>query len=156
RRRLMQVIEEEARRLVNITDQMLATAELDQGRLTLNAEECDIRALCQSVIESARLRHPDGIPISLVGPTVLEPVEADSQRLRQVLVNLVDNAMKYSPDGGRVELRLEAPVGAVRISVADEGLGISPDDQERIFEKFYRVDPQMKRGIGGSGLGLYL
>jgi two-component system sensor histidine kinase SenX3 len=73
-----------------------------------------------------------------------------------VLVNLVDNAIKYSPDGGRVELRLEAPVGAVRIVVADEGLGIAPDDQERIFEKFYRVDPQMKRGIGGSGLGLYL
>jgi PAS domain S-box-containing protein len=156
RRRLMQVIEEEARRLVNITDQMLATAELDQGRLTLNPEACDVRALCQSVIESARLRHPDGVPISLVGPTLLEPVEADAQRLRQVLVNLVDNAIKYSPDGGRVELRLESSPGSVRIVVADEGLGIAPDDQERIFEKFYRVDPHMKRGIGGSGLGLYL
>jgi two-component system phosphate regulon sensor histidine kinase PhoR len=156
RRRLMQVIEEEARRLVNITDQMLATAELDQGRLTLNTEECDVRALCQSVIESARLRHPGGVPISLVGPTALAPIEADSQRLRQVVVNLVDNAIKYSPDGGRVELRLEATPDTVSIVVADEGLGIAADEQERIFEKFYRVDPQMKRGIGGSGLGLYL
>ena len=73
-----------------------------------------------------------------------------------MLVNLVENAIKYSPDGGRVEVGIEEPDGFLRFHVRDEGLGIAPDDQERIFEKFYRADPQMTRGVGGTGLGLYI
>jgi two-component system sensor histidine kinase VicK len=74
-----------------------------------------------------------------------------------VLVNLVDNAVKYSPDGGRVRVSLTA-AGDRRVgfSVSDEGLGIPASEQRRIFEKFYRLDPNMTRGIGGTGLGLYI
>ena len=80
----------------------------------------------------------------------------DASLLRQVLVNLVENALKYSPDGGRIELKLGDEPDSVRIAVSDEGLGIPPSEQEQIFEKFYRLDAEMTRGVGGSGLGLYI
>ena len=73
-----------------------------------------------------------------------------------MLANLVDNAIKYSPEGGPVVLELENGDAAVRFSVVDEGLGIPASEHRRIFEKFYRLDPDMTRGIGGTGLGLYI
>jgi two-component system sensor histidine kinase VicK len=73
-----------------------------------------------------------------------------------VLDNLLDNALKYSPDGGDVRLTVEAADDAVRFSVADGGLGIPTVEQSRIFDKFYRLDPDMTGGIGGTGLGLYI
>jgi signal transduction histidine kinase len=76
--------------------------------------------------------------------------------VRQVLVNLVENAIKYSPDGGKIEVGVEANDANVRFWVRDEGLGIPEGEEQRIFEKFYRLDPQMSRGVGGTGLGLYI
>jgi two-component system, OmpR family, sensor histidine kinase VicK len=73
-----------------------------------------------------------------------------------VLDNLIDNAFKYSPDGGEVRIRLEPADDYVRFTVSDEGLGIPRPEAARIFEKFYRLDPHMARGIGGTGLGLYI
>ncbi|MEX2646828.1 MAG: ATP-binding protein [Gaiellaceae bacterium] len=73
-----------------------------------------------------------------------------------MLANVVDNAIKYSPDGGPVEVRLEERDGCVRFEVVDEGLGIPAGEHRRVFEKFYRLDPDMTRGIGGTGLGLYI
>jgi two-component system phosphate regulon sensor histidine kinase PhoR len=73
-----------------------------------------------------------------------------------VLTNLVDNAIKYSPDGGAVKVQLERDGAKVRFVVRDEGLGIPAAERRRIFEKFYRLDPNMTRGIGGTGLGLYI
>jgi signal transduction histidine kinase len=73
-----------------------------------------------------------------------------------VLVNLVENAVKYSPNGGRVELALEQVDGRVRFAVSDRGLGIPATEHERIFEKFFRLDPNLSRGVGGTGLGLYI
>jgi len=83
-------------------------------------------------------------------------VAADPGQLRQVLVNLVDNAIKYSPEGGRIEVSVGTGRGAIRFTIADEGLGIPSAEHRRIFEKFYRLDPAMTRGIGGTGLGLYI
>ena len=73
-----------------------------------------------------------------------------------MLVNLVENAIKYSPEGGRIEVRIADTPDRLRIDVQDEGLGIPPSEQARIFEKFYRLDAEMTRGVGGSGLGLYI
>jgi signal transduction histidine kinase len=72
------------------------------------------------------------------------------------LINLIDNAVKYSPNGGRVKVAVEARDGGVRIAVRDEGIGIPALEQRRIFGKFYRVDPGLARGVGGTGLGLYI
>jgi signal transduction histidine kinase len=86
----------------------------------------------------------------------LPQVAADPDKLRQILTNLIDNGIKYSPDGGRVEIEIGRSGGRVRFRVTDEGLGIPPAEQDRIFEKFFRLDPNLTRGVGGTGLGLYI
>jgi signal transduction histidine kinase len=73
-----------------------------------------------------------------------------------VLTNLVDNAVKYSPDGGRVLVAVTHAGNRIRFRIEDSGLGIPPAEQDRIFEKFFRLDPSMTRGVGGTGLGLYI
>jgi len=98
---------------------------------------------------------PEGIKLRL-SANGTRRVVCDEDKLRQVLTTLIDNAIKYSPDGGEVEIRLDAQNGECLIEVEDEGLGIPSSELERIFEKFYRLDPQQTRGVGGSGLGLYI
>jgi signal transduction histidine kinase len=106
-------------------------------------------------VRTVKAHSPPGIELELLAPPRMEPVRCDEARLRQVLVNLVDNAIKYSPEGGRVQIRItDSP--EPRVEVSDEGLGIPPGQQERVFEKFFRLDPGMARGVGGSGLGLYI
>ncbi len=73
-----------------------------------------------------------------------------------MLVNLVENAIKYSPDGGEVRVALAERTGRARVEVSDRGLGVPQGERERIFEKFYRLDPSLRRGVGGTGLGLYI
>jgi signal transduction histidine kinase len=84
------------------------------------------------------------------------PVTCDVARLRQALLNLVENAVKYSPDGGRVTVRIAQTDGVYTIEVEDQGLGIPAEAQSLVFEKFYRLDPDLTRGVGGTGLGLYI
>ena len=107
-------------------------------------------------MDAASVRVPDAIELLFAVPDELAAVAADRGQLRQVLGNLVDNAIKYSPDGGPVEVWLEEREGCVRFEVIDEGLGIPAGEHRRVFEKFYRLDPNMTRGIGGTGLGLYI
>jgi two-component system sensor histidine kinase VicK len=108
------------------------------------------------VVESAREHGPPRIRFETIVADDTPPVAADRDRVRQVLVNLVENASKYSPDGGLVTVGVQPTDGTVCFYVRDEGLGIPADEQARIFEKFYRLDPEMTRGIGGTGLGLYI
>jgi signal transduction histidine kinase len=89
-------------------------------------------------------------------PAVLPPLQCDEGLIRQVLVNLIENAVKYSVGGGVVSVQLSDETTSVRIDVIDRGLGIPTAELERIFDKFYRLDAEMTRGVGGSGLGLYI
>ena len=156
--RLLEVIASESERLTRIASDILLANSLDSGRLRLDREQVDIGMLASDVFEEMRasLAGREDISLELFVPDSLEPVPGDSDRLRQVLINLVDNAVKYSPEGGRVELRVEPGEDGLRLVVRDEGLGISHGDQQRIFGKFYRVDPQQTGGVGGTGLGLYI
>lgn len=155
--KLLEVIVEESSRLADIVNDLLLASQLDSGQLAVNIGFCDARQLAESVVEAARTHLPENVTVALVDESgELPPVAADEGQLRQVLVNLVDNAIRYSPDGGDVRLALKRSNGYVRFAVSDEGLGIPQAEQGRIFEKFYRLDPHMQRGIGGTGLGLYI
>jgi PAS domain S-box-containing protein len=154
RERLVMTIAEESARLTQIVNDLLLASNFE--RLDLSLEECDARVLGQSVVDAAQIQLPEGVTVDLQASKELPPVVADSQHLRQVLANLVDNAVKYSPEGGPVRLSIRRQNGFVRFAVRDQGLGIPPAEQERIFEKFYRLDPGMTRGVGGTGLGLYI
>ena len=151
----LEMIEAEATRLARIVDQILLAGQLDADAVELEVSECDPSEIAARVIESAQVHSPETISLSLdVDGT--PKISCDENKLRQVLVNLVDNAVKYSPGGGRVELRVRNGDGSCVIDVVDEGLGIPPGERERIFEKFYRLDPDQTHGVGGSGLGLYI
>jgi len=150
------MIEDEAERLKLVMDQLLASAQLDRDETTLHREVVDMGELCRSVAGAIDIRKPEAIELAVEAPADPVEVDADGERLRQVVANLLDNAIKYSPGGGRVEVRVGAQGRSGTIEVADHGLGIPAHEQQRIFEKFYRLDPSMTRGIGGSGLGLYI
>jgi two-component system phosphate regulon sensor histidine kinase PhoR len=152
---LLTMIETESHRLAEIVDQILVSTEVDRGSVPVRPEACDLRELCESAIASVRVRAPATIELALDVPRPVV-VHTDPSRLRQVVVNLLDNAVKYSPGGGRVDVRVGEHDGSVAIEVADQGLGIPEEAQKRIFEKFVRLDPEMRRGVGGSGLGLYI
>ena len=156
REELMEMIDREAERLSGIVAQILLTGQLDAGRLPLRVDRFDPVALTQDVVDSAELHLPNGIELRVEAPGDIPPVAGDANQLRQVISNLVDNAIKYSPQGGDVELRLNQNGQFARIEVVDAGLGIPRDEHERIFEKFYRLDPDQAQGVGGSGLGLYV
>ncbi len=153
---LLGVIATESDRLAAIVNDLLLASHLDSGRLPVSIERCDALELATTVIDTARTHVPESIELELELPKRLAPVAADRGQLQQVLVNLVDNAIKYSPDGGKVALSVGQVDAQIRFVVADHGLGIPTFEHRRIFEKFYRLDPDMTRGIGGTGLGLYI
>jgi signal transduction histidine kinase len=152
----LSIIETETERLNKIVAQILLAREIEEDRGGIPDKTCDLRSLTEEVVAAARLRAPRSVRISVNGPHDLPPVRCDEDKLRQALVNLVENAIKYSPEGGEVVVDLTAVNGSARIAVRDPGIGIAPSDQERIFDKFTRLDPAQSRGVGGSGLGLYI
>jgi PAS domain S-box-containing protein len=160
RERFISLIAEESDRLGRIVNEILLANQLDSGRVDLGSEPFDPIELVERVVEAARAHAPPEITVERVVPERVPHVAADRDKVRQVLVNLIENAMKYSPDGGRMEVGLESGQASgeetVIFYVKDEGIGIPSDEQARIFQKFYRLDPQMTRGVGGTGLGLYI
>ena len=156
RDRFVSLIADESERLGRIVNEILLANQLDAGRLDIQYDPFDASDVIERVVESTRAYAPPAVSIEVNADGDLPRVAADLDKVRQVLVNLVENAIKYSPDGGRVEVGAETHDQAIRFHVRDEGLGIDPEEQERVFEKFYRADPQMLRGVGGTGLGLYI
>jgi K+-sensing histidine kinase KdpD len=152
----LRMIAAESERLATIVNDILLAGSLDADRVELESESCNVSELLESVVDSARMRLPEDIHLALLGSNAPVSVECDEERVRQVLVNLVDNAIKYSPDGGEVEVELDRLDTSVRFAVRDRGLGIPASQRSRVFDKFIRLDPNLHRGIGGTGLGLYI
>lgn len=153
---LLAVVAGEAERLARIVNDILWTSRIETGGLQLTIEACDPGELAHAVVQSARVQLPENLDLRLDVPEGLPDVAADPDKVRQVLANLVENAIKFSPDGGTVDVRVEYTGGFVRFAVRDEGLGLPAGERERVFEKFYRLDPNLTRGVGGTGLGLYI
>jgi PAS domain S-box-containing protein len=156
RDRLIEVVSNEADRLARIVNDILWASRLESGRMTIAIERCDGAAITAEVVDVLHSRTPEGIEVTVRKSRGLPQVAADPDKLRQILTNLIDNAIKYSPDGGCVVVDIGRSGGRVRFRVADDGLGIPPAEQDRIFEKFFRLDPNLTRGVGGTGLGLYI
>jgi PAS domain S-box-containing protein len=152
----LEMIESETERLRAIVNQILLAGQLESGRVSLVERECDLGVLVEGVVSAARLTAPDSVSFELETNGDGLRLQCDEDKLRQVLVNLVENAVKYSPDGGTVTVTYGAQNGRARVEVRDCGLGIPETDQARVFEKFTRLDPGLSRGVGGTGLGLYI
>jgi two-component system phosphate regulon sensor histidine kinase PhoR len=156
RRTFLEMISTESDRLSRIVDDILLASRLDAGGVRVASLRCDPGELTRSVVDAARIRAPSNIRLRLDAPPDVPDIAADPDRLRQVLVNILDNAIKYSPHGGDVDVSIDPSDGQVRFVVRDNGLGFPPSEQERIFERFHRLDPEQTHGIGGTGLGLYI
>jgi signal transduction histidine kinase len=150
--RYLEIIHEQGRRLASLVDEFLDGERVAAGRIELRDEPLDLKPL---LFEEAELISGEvskhRIEVA-VGADSL-PVRGDRDRLAQVFVNLLTNAVKYSPDGGLVEVRGDVEGNAVRVHVRDEGIGVPDEHQARIFTKFFRADAR-ESGISGTGLGL--
>lgn len=156
RRRFVEKILRNASRLSNLASDLAEISRIETGELKMTVEPISLRTLTEEVIESlepaARAKE---VTLRHHVPGNLPPVEGDRERIRQVLINLTDNAIKYNNPGGHVELVARLlPSGTVKVSVVDDGIGVAPEHIPRLTERFYRVDKSRSRVQGGTGLGL--
>jgi signal transduction histidine kinase len=154
-RQLLEMIAAQAMRLSEVTESVLLAGRLDRGEIDVEQARVDVDGIVARSIEAIRA----GLPPSVTVETRLGAPGGgvgDANRLQQVVINLVDNAVKYSPEGGTVAVRTDRANGTIRIEVADDGGGIAAADHDRIFEKFYRAEESAKLVPGGTGLGLYI
>lgn len=149
-------IETQGRRLTQVINNILDFSRIESGKKEYNFEKADARELVIEAIEACRGRaSQSGHTIRFSQPEqALPPVSVDFDAMSLVLINLLDNAIKYSGDAKEIELRLELSERFLRISITDHGIGISRQEQEKIFEKFYRVSTGLVHDVKGSGLGL--
>jgi two-component system phosphate regulon sensor histidine kinase PhoR len=153
--RFLQIIDKHANRLALLIDDLLLLSTLDSGGLRLDRQPLQFRSTVQDAIDDLQARaHARDVTLENRVPSSLV-VLADSNRMRQVVSNLLDNAIKYGRAGGVTSVvGSHLDDGRLEISVTDDGPGIPRDAQERIFERFYRVDKARSREQGGTGLGL--
>jgi signal transduction histidine kinase len=152
-RQLLASILEECERLTRLTDQLLMLSREDTAASQAR-EPVDLFAVAQNVAETLRpLADTKSLQLSVNIPASLI-IHGDEARLRQVLFNLLDNAVKYTPEGGRIEVLGSTQDHVAAITVQDSGAGIPPEHLPHVFERFYRVDKARTRVEGGTGLGL--
>jgi two-component system phosphate regulon sensor histidine kinase PhoR len=152
--RFLGKIRTHADRMAALVEDLLELGRLESGGRTPEWERADLALLAEDVVASfAGLAARRGVVLSHVDGGAA-PVVSDPERLRRILENLVDNAVKYTPQGGHVEVRTAAAPGGARLEVRDDGPGIGAEHVSRIFERFYRVDKARSRELGGTGLGL--
>lgn len=151
----LEVINSEVDRMTRIVKDLLTLSRLDHGKETLKKDRIDIRKLVAGVAEKMALSAKEhGHKLTYSFTTDIEPYTGDRDKIEQVLINLVSNAVKYTPDGGNIEIFAGSIYNEVYIKVKDNGIGIPKSDINRIFERFYRVDKARTRKAGGTGLGL--
>ena len=153
--RFLQIILEHSRRLARLTDDLLELSKMDADRLDLELDRLSVSQFVQSCMETTqRSAKEKNLSVSVDLQGTLPDIAADRRRLAEVLQNLLDNAIQYTPSGGRIKVSAVSDREEVTFTVSDTGIGIPKVDQPRIFERFYRVDVARSREVGGTGLGL--
>jgi signal transduction histidine kinase len=153
----LRVVRKNAHRLLRLIDDLLDLSRLDAGGLRLNLAELDIRTVAATVHENSRpAAMAKGIDFTFEAEPSTMKIYADAHRLEIVLTNLVGNAIKFTPSGGRIELRVDDQSSGVRVRVKDTGSGIPPDALPHVFERFFQAAPTGQRRDGGVGIGLAL
>ncbi len=153
RREFLCIIDEESDRLSELIGNLLDMSRLEAGELPVEPEPTDLQPIIEeTAAEFQRMTGRHHIQVDL--PRDVPLVMADSRRARQVLRNLVENAVKYSPDGGEIVISAQAKQDDLQVCVSDTGIGIDAEQLDRIFDRFFQVDSASTRQVGGSGLGL--
>ena len=153
----IRVIQRHVRRLTNLVDDLLTLSRLESGRMRIEPQEMDLREILREIVDDFRRQIKEkqrDLQLVLDVPPDLPHVYADPQRVRQIVSNLVENACRYTPDGGRVTVRARAVDGFVQFSVQDTGIGIRPENLHQVFERFYRGEHPLVMKTAGTGLGL--
>ncbi len=152
-RRSLESVREDVDRMSRTVDDLLTLAGADEGRLELMISDVDLHRIADEAAASVRpLAHAKGVHLVLEGES--QVVEGDPGRLRQAITNLLENALEFTPPGGSVTVNTWRSAADAGVTVADTGAGIPAADRDRVFDRFYRVDPSRSRQSGGSGLGL--
>ena len=155
RKRFLEIILGHSRRLARLTDDLLKLSQIEAESMELDFRPVPVSELVSGCLDTARFRaEQKKLTLGVECPCDLPRALGDRGRLTEVLQNLLDNAIQYTPDGGRITVRARAEDHGIIFSVSDTGIGIPRTDQERIFERFYRVDAARSREVGGTGLGL--
>lgn len=155
-RRFVEIISSHAARLARLGNDLLRLSQIEAGQMNADFQPVDVDSLLEVGVEAAQAAgSPKGLTVILPNSASRLPsIRGDVNLLRDVLRNLLDNAIQYTPAGGRVEVTANLQKSFVIITVSDTGIGIPRSDQPRIFERFYRVDAARSREVGGTGLGL--
>jgi signal transduction histidine kinase len=155
-RGFVEIIERNARRLLNLVNDLLFIARYESGEMSLQHGEVDLAEVVSECVDAARApAGRAGVAVSLTG-TDSAPVCGDGERLCQLVDNLVSNAIKFTPQGGRVDVRLERDGSHAVLTVTDTGIGIPREEQDRLFERFFRSSTAVASAIQGTGLGLVI
>jgi signal transduction histidine kinase len=154
---MVAMMERNTQSLIELVNDLLDTSKLESGVIHLDATAIDLRGVAQELRETMEpLVRDKGLELVETLPDKLPPVEADRAKLLRILVNLLSNAVKFTNRGGRVEFKAEQQDGKMLISVSDDGVGIAPEDLERLFDKYEQARSRATRGEKGTGLGLYI
>jgi signal transduction histidine kinase len=151
------IIKNNADRLSLLVNDLLDISRIEQGRVDLEIRDIGIADIVDELMAALEVRFADEekvLRVTVDIPHDLPTIQADRERLTQILMNIVLNAYLYTPNGGSVTISAEQQEGGIQVDVADTGIGIPPEDQERIFERFYRGEAPVVIATAGTGLGL--
>ncbi len=149
-------IKDSGRYLTGLIEELLDIDRIESGKIRLDLEKTSLNEIMAATVDVRRTQLPKGFSLECLLDSQCGEVTCDPNRIRQVVFHLLDNAIKFSPQGGAIRVRTEAHLGEIRVSVKDEGIGLNRENQKKIFESFQQVEEGLRRETGGLGLGLSL
>ncbi len=150
----LQIVDRNVDRLLHLVSDLLLVAQVDAGKLTFEMTEVDLASLVTQCVQAAKPAAEDASVELVLGATPAKPIVGDPSRIGQLLDNLISNAIKFTPAGGRVDIVVDASGDSALIEVSDTGYGIAAEDQAQLFERFFRTQSASDMAIAGTGLGL--